>query len=187
MGLFISRLFDSLSSKEHRRIIFIGLDAAGKTTILYKLHLGEVVHTIPTVGFNVETVGYKNIEMTCWDIGGQKKIRPLWQHYYENTDAIVFVIDSNDPERIDEAKEELDHLMNHDLLRDAVLLVYANKQDLPNAVSCPVLMEKLGLNTNYRHRQWHIQGTVACNGTGLYEGLDWVVGALKEAKISGRR
>lgn len=179
----MSALFDRLVSKEHKRIVFVGLDGAGKTTILYKLQLGEVVHSIPTVGFNVETVSYKNIEMTCWDIGGQKKIRPLWKYYYDNTDAVVFIIDSNDPDRIEEAKEELHEVMNNDLLRNAVLLVYANKQDLPNAVSCPLLMEKLGLTSgSLKNRNWHIQGTVAHTGTGLYEGLDWVIGALKDVK-----
>jgi ADP-ribosylation factor 1/2 len=181
MGQFISALMDRLVSKEHKRIVFVGLDGAGKTTILYKLQLGEVVHSIPTVGFNVETVTYKNIEMTCWDIGGQKKIRPLWKFYYDNTDAVVFIVDSNDPDRIEEAKEELHGVMANDQLRDAALLVYANKQDLPNAVSCPLLMEKLGLNSGaLARRNWHIQGTVAHTGTGLYEGLDWVVGALKD-------
>ena len=73
--------------KQEMRILMVGLDAAGKTTILYKLKLGEVVTTIPTIGFNVETVEYKNISFTVWDVGGQDKIRPLWRHYYQNTQA----------------------------------------------------------------------------------------------------
>ena len=72
----------------------VGLDAAGKTTILYKLKLGEVVTTIPTIGFNVETVHYKNITFTVWDVGGQDKIRPLWRHYYEDAQGLIFVVDS---------------------------------------------------------------------------------------------
>ena len=67
----------------------VGLDAAGKTTILYKLKLGEVVTTIPTIGFNVETVEYKNISFTVWDVGGQDKIRPLWRHYFQNTQVSI--------------------------------------------------------------------------------------------------
>merc|ERR1711907_45124 len=89
----------------------VGLDAAGKTTILYKLKLGEVVTTIPTIGFNVETVEYKNISFTVWDVGGQDKIRPLWRHYYQNTQGIIFVVDSNDRERVGEAKDELNRVM----------------------------------------------------------------------------
>jgi len=100
MGLFFSSLFSGLVGSEEVRILMVGLDAAGKTTILYKLKLGEVVTTIPTIGFNVETVEYKNISFTVWDVGGQDKIRPLWRHYYANTQGIIFVIDSNDRDRV---------------------------------------------------------------------------------------
>ena len=92
--------------KRDMRILMVGLDAAGKTTILYKLKLGEVVTTIPTIGFNVETVEYKNISFTVWDVGGQDKIRPLWRHYYQNTQGLIFVVDSNDRDRIDDARDE---------------------------------------------------------------------------------
>ena len=90
----------------------VGLDAAGKTTILYKLKLGEIVTTIPTIGFNVETVEYKNICFTVWDVGGQDKIRPLWRHYFQNTQGLIFVIDSNDRERITEAQDELQKMVS---------------------------------------------------------------------------
>ena len=104
MGNLFARMFDMLSGKQEKRILMVGLDAAGKTTILYKLKLGEVVTTIPTIGFNVETVEYKNISFTVWDVGGQDKIRPLWRHYYQNTNGLIFVVDSNDKERIDAGK-----------------------------------------------------------------------------------
>jgi len=83
------------------------------------------------LGFNVETVEYKNIQFTVWDVGGQDKIRPLWRHYFQNTQGIIFVVDSNDRDRIVEAREELQRMLNEDELRDAILLVFANKQDLP--------------------------------------------------------
>lgn len=124
----------------------VGLDAAGKTTILYKLKLGEIVTTIPTIGFNVETVEYKNICFTVWDVGGQDKIRPLWRHYFQNTQGLIFVVDSNDRERICEAQDELQKMLSEDELRDAVLLLFANKQDLPNAMAASELTEKLALN-----------------------------------------
>src|SRR3954469_15458354 len=82
-------------------------------------------------GFNVETVEYKNIQFTVWDVGGQDKIRPLWRHYFQNTQGIIFVVDSNDRDRVVEAREELQRMLNEDELRDAALLVFANKQDLP--------------------------------------------------------
>jgi len=131
MGLTFSKLFDKLWGKKEMRILMVGLDAAGKTTILYKLKLGEIVTTIPTIGFNVETVEYKNIQFTVWDVGGQDKIRPLWRHYFQNTQGIIFVVDSNDRDRVVEAREELQRMLNEDELRDAILLVFANKQDLP--------------------------------------------------------
>uniref|UniRef100_A0A914P627 ADP-ribosylation factor 1-like 2 n=1 Tax=Panagrolaimus davidi TaxID=227884 RepID=A0A914P627_9BILA len=90
MGLTISGLFGRLFGKKPVRILMVGLDAAGKTTILYKLKLGEIVTTIPTIGFNVETVEYKNISFTVWDVGGQDKIRPLWRYYFQNTQGIAF-------------------------------------------------------------------------------------------------
>jgi len=146
MGLTISSLFGRLFAKKQMRILMVGLDAAGKTTILYKLKLGEIVTTIPTIGFNVETVEYKNISFTVWDVGGQDKIRPLWRHYYQNTQGLIFVVDSSDRERIQESHDELHKMLNEDELRDAIVLVFANKQDLPNALSVTELTEKLGLN-----------------------------------------
>ncbi|KAK7829537.1 adp-ribosylation factor [Quercus suber] len=133
MGLTFTKLFSRLFAKKEMRILMVGLDAAGKTTILYKLKLGEIVTTIPTIGFNVETVEYKNISFTVWDVGGQDK----------------------------------------DELRDAVLLVFANKQDLPNAMNAAEITDKLGLHS-LRQRHWYIQSTCATSGEGLYEGLEWL-------------
>ncbi|WVZ71688.1 hypothetical protein U9M48_020243 [Paspalum notatum var. saurae] len=173
MGLTFTKLFSRLFSKKEMRILMVGLDAAGKTTILYKLKLGEIVTTIPTIGFNVETVEYKNISFTVWDVGGQDKIRPLWRHYFQNTQGLIFVVDSNDRDRVVEAKDELHRMLNEDELRDAVLLVFANKQDLPNAMNAAEITDKLGLHS-LRQRHWYIQSTCATTGEGLYEGLDWL-------------
>ncbi|XP_041348598.1 ADP-ribosylation factor 4-like [Gigantopelta aegis] len=173
MGLTLSSVFTRLFGKKQMRILMVGLDAAGKTTILYKLKLGEIVTTIPTIGFNVETVEYKNINFTVWDVGGQDKIRPLWRHYFQNTQGLIYVVDSNDQERMDEAKDELNKMLQEDELRDAKLLVFANKQDLPNAVSCADITSRLGLS-DLRNRDWYIQSACATQGTGLYEGLDWL-------------
>jgi small GTP-binding protein len=173
MGLTISSIFQRLFGNKQVRILMVGLDAAGKTTILYKLKLGEIVTTIPTIGFNVETVEYKNIAFTVWDVGGQDKIRPLWRHYFQNTQGLIFVVDSADRERVAESAEELAKMLSEDELRDAILLVFANKQDLPNAMPASELTEKLGLNS-LRGRRWYIQSTCATQGQGLYEGLDWL-------------
>ena len=166
-----------MGTSKEMRILMVGLDAAGKTTILYKLKLGEVVTTIPTIGFNVETVEYKNISFTVWDVGGQDKIRTLWRHYYQNTEGLIFVVDSNDNERFDDAKQELHKMIAEDELRDAVVLVFANKQDLPKAKTAAEITEKLGLG-NMNHRKWYIQPCCATTGDGLYEGLDWLSNTL---------
>merc|ERR1739848_510905 len=115
----------------------VGLDAAGKTTILYKLKLGEVVTTIPTIGFNVETVEYKNINFTVWDVGGQDKIRPLWRHYYQNTQGIIFVVDSADKDRIGD-----------------------NETGAPGELTVNEVSSKLKLGA-IKNRQWFIQGCCA--------------------------
>jgi|EP00769_Ergobibamus_cyprinoides_P000310 ADP-ribosylation factor protein 1 len=151
----------------------VGLDAAGKTTILYKLKLNEIVTTIPTIGFNVETVEYKNISFTVWDVGGQDTIRPLWKHYYQNAQAVIFVVDSNDRERMDVVKSELHQMLSDDSLSEAVLLVLNNKQDMPNAMTVGEVTEKLALH-DIRNRDWYIQATIATTGDGLFEGLDWL-------------
>jgi len=176
MGLSISSLLNKLFAKRQMRILMVGLDAAGKTTILYKLKLGEIVTTIPTIGFNVETVEYRNISFTVWDVGGQDKIRPLWRHYYQNTQGLIYVVDSSDAERVAEAQEELHKMLQEDELRDAIVLVFANKQDLPNALSVTELTSKLGLNQ--LRRKWYVQAACATQGTGLYEGLDWLSNEL---------
>jgi len=176
MGLSISSLLNKLFAKRQMRILMVGLDAAGKTTILYKLKLGEIVTTIPTIGFNVETVEYRNISFTVWDVGGQDKIRPLWRHYYQNTQGLIYVVDSSDAERVSEAQEELHKMLQEDELRDAIVLVFANKQDLPNALSVTELTSKLGLNQ--LRRKWYVQAACATQGTGLYEGLDWLSNEL---------
>ncbi|XP_051878603.1 ADP-ribosylation factor 1 [Pristis pectinata] len=181
MGGTVTNFFRAMFGKKEMRILMVGLDAAGKTTILYKLKLGEIVTTIPTIGFNVETVEYKSISFTVWDVGGQDKIRPLWRHYFQNTQGLIFVVDSNDRERVNEAKEELMRMLAEDELREAVLLLFANKQDLPNAMNAAEITDKLGLHA-LRQRTWFIQATCATSGDGLYEGLEWLSNQLKSNK-----
>eukprot|EP01091_Cochliopodium_minus_P015173 TRINITY_DN5318_c0_g1_i3.p1 TRINITY_DN5318_c0_g1~~TRINITY_DN5318_c0_g1_i3.p1 ORF type:complete len:180 (-),score=39.55 TRINITY_DN5318_c0_g1_i3:216-725(-) len=97
----------NLERKIEKRGLMLGLDGGGKTSILYKLKLGENINAIPTIGFNVETITKDNIHLTLWDVGGQQKIRQLWRHYLQNTDYLFFVIDSSAPQRLNEAREEL--------------------------------------------------------------------------------
>merc|ERR1712060_934575 len=122
-------------------------------------------------------VEYKNLNFTVWDVGGQEKIRKLWRHYYQGTNGLIFVLDSNDRDRIEEAREELTKILVEEEMRDVVVLVFANKQDLPNSMTAADITEKLGLH-ELRHRQWYIQSTCATTGDGLYEGLDWLSRAV---------
>jgi small GTP-binding protein len=181
MGIVFTKIWERMVSKEEMRIVMLGLDAAGKTTVLYKLKLGEVVTTIPTVGFNVERVEYRNISFTVWDVGGQDKIRRLWRHYFLGTQGLVFVVDSSDRDRVEDAREELMKVLGEVEMRDAALLVLANKQDLPNAMPAAELTEKLGLQ-GFRARRWYIQSTCATSGDGLYEGMDWMSRVLSSRK-----
>ncbi|ETS64753.1 hypothetical protein PaG_00711 [Moesziomyces aphidis] len=174
MGVTFSSMFSKLAfwnKNEDVRILMLGLDSAGKTTILYRLQIGEVVSTIPTIGFNVETVTYKNIKFQVWDLGGQTSIRPYWRCYYANTAAIIYVIDASDTQRLGTAKAELLAMLSEEELRDSKLLLFANKQDLPGALDEGQVSEKLGLS-ELKDRQWSIHKCCATKGEGLEEGLD---------------
>lgn len=115
-----------------------------------------------------------------WDLGGQSSIRPYWRCYYPNTDAVIFVVDSADIERLETARAELHAILEEEDLKDATLLVMANKQDQPGALKAPAISEKLGLGT-ITSRQWSIQEAVAARGEGLTEGFDWLVESLKSS------
>ena len=114
-----------------------------------------------------------------WDVGGQDKIRPLWRHYFQNTQGLIFVVDSNDSNRIDAARDELHRMLAEDHLRDAALLVFANKQDAKGALNAEQVSSALGLH-EIKTRQWSISETAALsNPAGLFEGFDWVVTCIK--------
>jgi len=170
-------------SNREVRILLIGLDGAGKTTLLYKLKLNQTVPTVPTVGFNVEDVQYRNIKFRMWDVGGQDKIRALWRYYFQGSQAIIFMVDSADNDRLEEAGKVLNDMLADDLLRDTSVLVFANKQDLPNAASKDVVAASLGLYSFPPSRKWGIFSSNALSGEGLHEGLEWLSNNLPVHKI----
>ena len=165
-------------SDRDAKLLMLGLDAAGKTTVLYKLKLNEVVSTIPTIGFNVEN-------FTVWDIGGQETLRSLWRHYFTNTDGLVFIVDSADHQRFTEAKEELDWILDSEEMKGVPLVVLANKQDLGSSRSPSSVAEKLGLHT-LRDREWYVQGTSAVSGDGLLEGMQKLSSLVKDFQKGSR-
>jgi len=185
MGLTISSIFSSLTSlaswgkESDLRILMLGLDSAGKTTILYRLQIGEVVSTIPTIGFNVETVEYKNIKFQVWDLGGQSSIRPYWRCYYANTRAIIYVIDSSDHARLSTSRSELLTLLSEEELKGVPLLIFSNKQDIEGALTSGQVSDALGL-VEEKGREWSVRGSCATKGEGLEEGLDWLVNAIQK-------
>jgi small GTP-binding protein len=163
----------SLFPKKELRTLMLGLDAVGKTSMLYKLKLGEVVTCVPTIGFNVEEVAYKKKKFIFWDVGGGDKIRLLWRHYYEGTAAILYIVDSTDKERMYQNKELIHKFSDDTQLKGAVIVVVANKQDMPNALTLAQITEKMNLH-NLRNIPWCIKPTCAITGDGLYECLDWI-------------
>ncbi|XP_052225078.1 ADP-ribosylation factor-like protein 1 isoform X2 [Dreissena polymorpha] len=143
--------------------------------------MGKVVPTIPTIGFNVETVQYKNLKFQVWDLGGQTSIRPYWRCYYSNTDAIIYVVDSMDRDRIGISKQELFSMLEEDELKKAVLVVFANKQDIEGAMTVSEVANALGL-TNIKTNKYQIFKTSAIKGTGLDEAMEWLSNTLTQAK-----
>jgi len=180
MGQTFSSLFGRLwnTNKEHR-ILILGLDGAGKTTILYRLHLGEVISTVPTIGFNVETLKYRNLQFNVWDLGGQTTIRPYWRCYYDGTQAVVFVVDSTDKDRMEVCAAELKEMLSEDELSRSALLVFANKQDQPGALAVDEITSTLRLG-DLKDRSWTIVPCSAIRGDGLEQGMDWLVEKISE-------
>uniref|UniRef100_UPI00358DF7A1 ADP-ribosylation factor 6-like isoform X2 n=1 Tax=Myxine glutinosa TaxID=7769 RepID=UPI00358DF7A1 len=160
------------SSDKDVSVVMLGLDKAGKTTVLYKLKKQPTEGVEQTIGFNEEKVRYKRCQFGIYDVGGEQKIRSLWRHYISEVQVVVFVVDSADQERFPEARSELLSLAA-EMGRGQPLLVLANKQDVQGRLTVPDVQEKLELET-IRDRPWHIVGTSAVSGEGLDEALAWL-------------
>merc|ERR1719445_346148 len=172
-----------IGPKIEMRVVTLGLDDAGKTAILCKLKQNEFVPTIPTIGFNVETLEFKNVKITLWDVGGQNKLRPLWKHYYLNTQAVIFVLDASNRERLGESRTELVKLLSEKELKDASLLILANKQDQEGCAGIEEITDQFCLYKMCCGRSWHIQACDAKTGQGLQEGLEWLSRQLVAAGL----
>ena len=200
LSLALRRLWGTLPKA---RILMVGLDGAGKTTLLYQLQLGKPVTTIPTVGFNVETIRHRNIELNVWDVGGQRKLEVLWRNYLnmvhtvEKTSSpavtehtvrgIVFVVDAADHKRIDEVRHELRRVASYADTHASEcerlagpLLVVANKSDLESAMPETELEQALGLEQWNLTRPYKVCAASATTGEGVQASLDWLVEALLE-------
>ncbi|KAF2071574.1 hypothetical protein CYY_007107 [Polysphondylium violaceum] len=182
MGLSSSKLPSFFRNKQIK-ILMLGLDGSGKTTLLYKLMLNEVVSTIATLGYNVETIQHKNLNLTLWDLAGEERIRALWRPFYNKCSALIFVVDSSDRLRVEEAAMELNKLLKEEELKGCSVLIFATKQDCISPMEIPELTDLLGLH-EVKDRNWFIQPTKTLEGVGIYEGLDWLSTKLLESKKS---
>ena len=166
------------------KIIMIGLDSAGKSTIMYSLGQ-EVVCEIPTIGFCMEKVvePLSNLEIISWDIGGSDKIKVLWKFFFESAKAIILVMDSNDPfKREWEAKQELDWFLEQETLQNSPVLVFCNKSDVEGAKSPEMIAEALHLNRLDSSRPWKVLPSVATSQEGIRDGLEWLQEVMQDPK-----
>lgn len=173
MGLLT--IIKKVKAKEKEvRVLMVGLDNAGKTTIVKRVN-GEDISTIsPTLGFNIKTMSFRGYRMNIWDVGGQKTLRSYWRNYYEATDGMVWVVDSADVRRLRDCKDELHKLLGEEKLAGSSLLIFANKQDIPGALTKKEIAQVLELD-QMEKRHWHIEGCSAVTGEGLLEGFKWCV------------
>lgn len=173
MGAVFSFIDWAFGEGKKAYILILGLDASGKTTLLNRLKSNEGCVTIPTIGFNTETISYGRLTFTLFDIGGQQTFRNMWHHYFENCNAVVFVVDCNDTRRIPVVKQEIWKLLEHPMLQDIPFLFFANKQDLPNALRKDKLISQLEL-LKIRNREWKVAESTATEGYGIEDGFDWL-------------
>lgn len=173
MGLLT--ILKKMKQKEKEvRILMLGLDNAGKTTIVKKFN-GEDITTIsPTLGFSIKTLEHRGFKLNIWDVGGQKSLRSYWRNYFESTDGLIWVVDSADRRRLEDCKQELDSLLLEERLAGATLLVFANKQDLPGSLSADDIKEALDLD-NLKTHHCLVIGCSAVTGNNLLSGIDWIL------------
>ncbi|KAL3271434.1 hypothetical protein HHI36_021920 [Cryptolaemus montrouzieri] len=171
---FLKVLKKMKQKEKEMRILMLGLDNAGKTTILKRFN-GEPIDTIsPTLGFNIKTLEHRNFKLNMWDVGGQKSLRSYWRNYFECTDGLIWVVDSADKRRLEDCRSELHVLLKEERLIGATLLVFANKQDLPGSCTAEEIKEILELDKIQTHH-WNIIWCSAVSGDNLLKGIDWLV------------
>jgi len=174
MGGILSFFSDLLGSNREAYILILGLDASGKTTVMNRIRYGDNRLTIPTIGFECEHIQIGSLSFVGFDLGGQDAIRHLWHHYFENADAVVFVIDSNDRDRFQIVKDELRNLSSHSYLKDCPFLIFANKQDLGNAANVTELTERLDIHRLMHNTEWKMCESTATTGNGIEKGFAWL-------------
>ncbi|NXD09710.1 ARL14 protein, partial [Nothocercus nigrocapillus] len=161
-------------------ILMLGLDSAGKSTLLYRLKHNDDFLTIPTIGFNVDMIEtQKDFTLTFWDVGGQQKMRQLWGSFLENTDGLLYVVDSSDKQRLEESKKELERVLRSEFIKNVPVVLLANKQDLPGALNAEEVTRRFNMKKYCSDRNWYVQPCCAITGEGLSEALKRVTAFAK--------
>ncbi|KAM9845051.1 ADP-ribosylation factor-like protein 14 [Aulostomus maculatus] len=177
------------SKQPEARVLLLGLDNAGKSTILYKVKHNACVNTVPTIGFNVEMLearrNRKNFTLTLWDVGGQEQMRQHWKSFHQDTAAILFVVDSSDRRRLEEARRELENTLRSDQLQNRPLILLANKQDVSGALTVTEIKDRFNLRKICSERDWFVQPCSASTGFGVEEALRQVVQMVKLPSDTG--
>ncbi len=179
MGNWITNVWDRLfGEKREFKLCIVGLDAAGKTTILNRMRFDEVMATAPTIGVNTEDIQVRNVNIKVFDLAGQEKMRNVWKYYYSSIEGVIFVLDSTRVDRIHEARDELLNLLANEEAKYIPCLIFANKQDLPKAVTSAEMVEMLGI-ADYVNKKpvsiVRVQEASALQDQGLLEGFEWMV------------
>ncbi|RMC01918.1 hypothetical protein DUI87_21079 [Hirundo rustica rustica] len=162
-------------SVKRANIVMLGLDSAGKSTLLYKFRYKDAFLTVPTIGFNVDMIeAGKDFTLTLWDVGGQKKMRELWSNFLEDTDGLLYVVDSSDKRRLEESRRELELILKNKSIKNVPVVVLANKQDLPGALNAEEITRRFKMKKYCSDRNWYVQPCCATTGEGLAEALQRV-------------
>ncbi|NXY10429.1 ARL14 protein, partial [Pteruthius melanotis] len=173
------------SGLKRASILMLGLDSAGKSTLLYKLRYKEAFLTMPTIGFNVDMIEVgKDFTLTFWDVGGQKKMRELWSNFLEGTDGLLYVVDSSDKHRLEESRREFELILKNESIKNVPVVVLANKQDLPGALNAEEITRRFKMKKYCSDRNWYVQPCCAITGEGLAEALQRVATFAKQHRKS---
>jgi len=181
-------LWKYIFSKIEFHVLILGIDKAGKTTLLEKLKTmysdSEGLppdRIVPTVGLNIGRAEALKSKLVFWDLGGQIGLRTIWEKYYEEAHAVIYVVDAACQSRFEDTKSALEKVLRHEDLQGAPILIYANKQDLPGAVSAEDLARYLDLK-ELNERPYMFQAISAYDGLGIKDGINWLVDAMERSK-----
>ncbi|KAF9908073.1 ADP-ribosylation factor-like protein 8B [Lobosporangium transversale] len=161
--------------KTEMELTLVGLQNSGKTTLVNVIASGQFSEDmIPTVGFNMRKVTKGNVTMKLWDIGGQPRFRSMWERYCRGVNAIVFVLDSADHDKLDAARTELRNLLDKPQLATIPVLVLGNKNDLPGALSVEQIIEAMNLK-HIASREVSCYSISAKNQVNIDVTLQWLI------------